>query len=110
MPVDALGGLSDAGPGKVADGLRPVLIAPGRDDAVEFSHELVVDGDGHALHGAASRQVRPACCMHNRRSGQWPAQISMPARTLSSGRAALTDAGVDGGARADRNRSQLFPE
>src|SRR5436190_14224561 len=28
---------------------------------------------------------------------------SRPARTRTSGRAALTDAGVDGGARADRN-------
>ena len=37
---------------------------------------------------------------------------SGPARTRTSGRAALTDAGVDGGARADRNfsgKARLVP-
>ena len=49
--VERLGRLPDAGAGEVADRLRAVLIAAGLDDAIELGHELVVDGDGHALHG-----------------------------------------------------------
>ena len=52
--VDALGRLPDAGARQVADRLRAVLVAAGRDDAVELGHELVVDGDGHALHGGVA--------------------------------------------------------
>ena len=43
--------LPDAGAGQVADRLRAVLVTAGRDDAVELQHELVVNGDSHALHG-----------------------------------------------------------
>src|SRR5882724_4595825 len=53
--VERLRRLSDAGAGEVSDRLRAVLVAAGRDDAVELQHELVVDSDGHALHGGPSR-------------------------------------------------------
>jgi hydroxyethylthiazole kinase-like sugar kinase family protein len=39
---------------EVADRLRAVLVAAGGDDAIELGHQLVIDGDGHALHGTAA--------------------------------------------------------
>src|SRR5262245_5495497 len=54
LGVEGLRRLADAGAGEVADGLGAVLVAAGRDDAIELGHELVVDGDGHALHGTTA--------------------------------------------------------
>jgi hypothetical protein len=42
--------LLQAGAGKIADGLGPVGIAVRVHEAVELGGEIVVDGDGHALH------------------------------------------------------------
>ena len=57
LGVERFGGLADAGAGEVADRLRAVLVAAGGDDAIELGHQLVVDGDGHALHGTAADPV-----------------------------------------------------
>ena len=171
--------LADAGASEVSDRFRAVLVAAGRDDAVELQHELVVDGDGHALHGGPSRsgmsgitcskflplahlqlssplvtgefcgasplgdRRRKESCGHRqhhcgprvtaaidrrnlaeigRKHAQTAYDIAMHETICMtdghmhdrwcikrarpdtrSGRAALTDAGVDGGARADRN-------
>src|SRR5262245_28150647 len=54
LGVERFRRLADAGAGEVADGLGAILVAPGRDDAIELGHELVVDGDGHALHGTTA--------------------------------------------------------
>src|SRR5215470_1280947 len=62
--VERLRRLADASAGKVPDRLRAVLIAAGRDDAVELQHELVVDSDGHALHGDSSRCERGRTSYH----------------------------------------------
>src|SRR6266705_4520302 len=56
--VERLRRLADAGAGEVSDRFRAVLVAAGRDDAVELQHELVVDSDGHALHGGPSRYYK----------------------------------------------------
>src|SRR6516164_2056806 len=53
LPVEALGRLPNARPREIADRLRAVLVALNRDDSIELAHQLVVDGDGHALHGDA---------------------------------------------------------
>src|SRR6185295_7606359 len=47
--------LADASASEVSDRFRAVLVAAGGDDAVKLQHELVVDGNGHALHGGPSR-------------------------------------------------------
>src|SRR5262245_4350917 len=54
LGVERFRRLADAGAGEVADGLGAILVAAGRDDAIELGHELVVDGDGHALHGTTA--------------------------------------------------------
>src|SRR4051812_50197233 len=54
LGVKRLAGLADAGAGEVADRLGAVLVAAGGDDAVELGHQLVIDGDGHALHASLS--------------------------------------------------------
>jgi hypothetical protein len=38
---------------QVADRFRAILVAAQRDQPVELDHEVVVEGDGHALHGAS---------------------------------------------------------
>src|SRR5690349_11728923 len=48
------GGLAQPRTRQVADGFGPVLVALHLDDAVEFAHEIVVQGNGYALHVAAS--------------------------------------------------------
>src|SRR6266581_106130 len=62
--VERLRRLADAGAGEVSDCFRAVLVAAGRDDAVELQHELVVDSDGHALHGDSSRYKRGRTSYH----------------------------------------------
>src|SRR4051795_2892040 len=52
LGVKRLAGLADAGAGEVADRLGAVLVAAGGDDAIELGHQLVIDGDGHALHAS----------------------------------------------------------
>ena len=52
LGVQRLASLADAGAGEVADRLGAVLVAAGGDDAVELGHQLVIDGDGHALHAS----------------------------------------------------------
>ena len=49
------GGLFEPGPGEVADCLGTVLVAPRRDDAIEVCHQIVVERNGHALHGLLRR-------------------------------------------------------
>src|SRR5262245_34911960 len=49
--------LANAGAGEVSDRLGTVLVAAGRDDAVELQHARVVDSNGHALHEDPSRCV-----------------------------------------------------
>ena len=57
LGVERLAGLADAGARQVADRLGAVLVAAGGDDAVELGHQLVIDGDGHALHASLAIQV-----------------------------------------------------
>jgi hypothetical protein len=45
--------LRNSSPRQVPDGLRSILIAPRLDDAVKIDHEIVVEGDGYALHGGS---------------------------------------------------------
>src|SRR5262249_42309700 len=104
--VERFGRLPDAGAGEVADRLRAVLITAGRDDAIELDHKLVVEGDGHALHGDRPRTGhRPGAVLAqfagNRNRGGCLKKATRPDGEIRAGR--LTDAGVDGGARADRN-------
>ena len=75
LGVQGFAGLADAGAGEVADRLGAVLVAAGGDDAVELGHQLVIDGDGHALHaslanwGCAPRPyARPGTVAHGRPS------------------------------------------
>jgi hypothetical protein len=37
-------------PCEVADGFGAILVAVLRDHAIEFCHEIVIEGNGHALH------------------------------------------------------------
>ena len=66
LGVQGFARFADAGAGEVADRLGAVLVAAGGDDAVELGHQLVIDGDGHALHaslansGSASARRCPA--------------------------------------------------
>ena len=100
--------LPDAGASEVADRLRAVLVAAGLDDAVELGHQFVVNGDGHALHGNRIRAPvfgSGVVLVVNRSSRPMAGSAKKQTRPDGkSGRAALTDAGVDGGARADRNQ------
>src|SRR3954452_12786289 len=66
-----------------------VLVAAGGDDAVELGHQLVIDGDGHALHaslansGSAPRtDTRHGMAAHGCPSTGWTARG--PALRLSS--------------------------
>src|SRR4029077_17942966 len=50
--------LLQAGAGEIADGLGPVGIAVRAHEAIELGGEIVVDGDGHALHRTLLEGVR----------------------------------------------------
>src|SRR5262249_24366650 len=55
LGIEGLGSLSNAGAREIANCFRAVLVAAGLNDAGELGHELVVDGNRHALHGRAER-------------------------------------------------------
>src|SRR6476469_8229086 len=89
LGVKRLAGLADAGAGEVADRLGAVLVAAGGDDAVELGHQLVIDGDGHALHASLANScsaprtdTRHGVAAHGCPSTGWTARG--PALRLSS--------------------------
>src|SRR5450755_808654 len=114
--VEASGSLPDAGSRQVADRLGTVLVAAGRDDPIKLGHQLVVDRDGHALHGAcilgegASRKACGACSLFSAAGQSCGCRLcekSKPARTETVRAGRVDRRGVDGGARADRKPQEL---